>query len=219
MRAVIFANGHYENLEVYRSLVRDGDLLVCADGGANTAVRLGLRPSAVVGDLDSADPGVIERLQADGVKIERHPAEKDATDLELALDYAVRSGADGIIVCGALGGRIDQELANIGLLLSARMAGVSCRIMESACEIFVMRRYGSIKGNPGDTVSLLPVGQAAEGTTLSGFKYPLVDRELSLGTTLGISNVLAREEARVEMRSGTLLVVISKGGGGANRGD
>ena len=104
MRAVIFVNGIIPDPVAVRRWVREGDDLIAADGGAHHAVAMGLRPRVIVGDLDSVDPALAEDLAAQGTELEKYPAAKNKTDLELAIERAIRDGAEEIVLLGALGG-------------------------------------------------------------------------------------------------------------------
>ena len=130
MRAIIIANGQIHEGDFYRSLVVPTDLVICADGGASNALALGLQPQVVIGDLDSLDSNLQAQLEADGCQVLAHPARKDETDLELALHYAIEHGVDEILILGALGGRIDQTLANVLLLASPGLRSVRAKILD-----------------------------------------------------------------------------------------
>ena len=96
-----------------------GARVVAADGGADEALRLGLRVDLVVGDMDSVTPDALVRIEAEGGEIRRHPVDKDAIDLELALDEALAGRPERILVVGGAGGRFDFVLAN-ALVLANR---------------------------------------------------------------------------------------------------
>ncbi|MCL4368347.1 MAG: thiamine diphosphokinase, partial [Actinobacteria bacterium] len=110
---MIFANGRLSDPLLDRSLLRPDDWILAADGGAVHCRELGVVPAAVIGDLDSTPADEIQRLQADGVQILRHPRRKDETDLELAITYASQAGADEVLILGAMGDRWDQTIANL----------------------------------------------------------------------------------------------------------
>jgi thiamine pyrophosphokinase len=129
--------------------------------------------------------------------------------LELALKLAVQEGADEIVILGALGGRLDQELANILLLLLPELQDISTRIADDRQEMFVARGQAEIAGQSGDVVSLIPLGGDAEGIVTEGLLYPLSDEPLLSGPARGVSNVMTGRKARVTLRSGTLLIVHS----------
>ena len=211
-RVVIIANGvSPDGATARRWLQPDDDSthvrLICADGGARIALALGLTPEVVVGDLDSLDETAQARLKAMGCRFVVYPAAKDWTDLELALKLAIQESATEIVILGALGGRLDQELANILLLLLPEVEGVPTRIVDERQEMFVARDQAEIAGQSGDVVSLIPLGGDAEGIVTEGLLYPLNDEPLLSGPARGVSNVMAGPKARVTLRSGALLIV------------
>jgi thiamine pyrophosphokinase len=207
LRAVIFANGIAPDKATVCRWLRPGDLVVCADGGAKTALAQGLTPDVVIGDFDSLDETQQALLKAQGCRCVIYPVAKDWTDLELALKLAIQEGATEIIVLGALGGRLDQELANILLLLLPELEHVPARIVDERQEMFVARGEAVITGQPGNVVSLIPLGGDVVGITTEGLLYPLRDEPLLSGPARGISNVMTGELARVMLKSGALLVV------------
>jgi thiamine pyrophosphokinase len=185
------------------------ELVIAADGGATTLDRLGRRPHRLVGDLDSIEPQLVAKLEEAGVPIERHPADKDATDTELAMRAGVELGATEIVLLGALGGdRFDHELANILLLADPEAARLPVRIVRGATTARVLRA-GSLplEGRIGSLVSLLPIGADATGVTTAGLRWPLEGATLSVGRSRGISNEVVAAPASVTVRDGTLLVV------------
>lgn len=213
-RTVIIANGLPPDEATARRWLQPDDdsthvRLICADGGARIALALGFTPDVVVGDLDSLDEAALARLKAMGCRFVVYPAAKDWTDLELALKLAVQEGAAEIVILGALGGRLDQELANILLLLLPELQDISTRIVDDRQEIFVARDQAEIAGQSGDVVSLIPLGGDAEGIVTEGLLYPLSDEPLLSGPARGVSNVMTASVARVALRSGTLLIVHS----------
>lgn len=210
MRAVIIANGIAPDEATVRRWLNSVTRLFCADGGAAIALALGLRPDVVVGDLDSLDPVQRVQLAAMGSRMVIYPVAKDWTDLELALKLAVEEGATDIVILGALGGRLDQELSNILLLLLPEVRNISARIVDERQEMFVACSEATITGQAGDMVSLIPLGGDVTGIVTEGLLYPLKDETLLSGPARGISNVTIGEVARVTLKSGTLLVVHSK---------
>lgn len=193
------------------------ELVVAADGGARHAEPLGLRIDAWVGDGDSVDTGQIAALEAAGVEVHRVAIDKDETDTELALGLALEAGANRLVILGGLGGpRVDHGIANVSLLLSARLAGLDAVLVDpSGARISLLAAPDelgsaverSLDGRAGDLVSLLPVGDTARGVTTRGLRYPLVGEDLELGRTRGVSNVRTAPDARVRLESGRLLVI------------
>jgi thiamine pyrophosphokinase len=207
MLAVVVADGDPAPEDV--RLARDADLLIAADGGARWLQGLGVTAHLVVGDLDSLDAEAIARLDAAGTRIERHPADKDASDTELAVDAALKSGADRIVLLGAVGGRrLDHELANL-LLLADPALNADVRLQRSSTSVRVLRGPASLAldAHIGATVTLLPIGGDALGLTTRGLRYELRDEPLVMGRSRGLSNVVTQQPASVSLRAGTLLVI------------
>ncbi len=214
--AIVLAGGDPVEPHLSRLLAPDA-VVIAADSGVHQAELLGLHVDYVVGDFDSADPAAIERARVAGAVIERHPAEKDATDLELALDVAREHGARLITVVGGAGGRLDHLLANFTLLASARFADLEIDARPGDAYVVVLqggRPARTLVGRPGSLVTLLPVGGDACGITTDGLQYPLRGATLRPGTSRGVSNVLIASEASVVLDVGTLLVIQPFGGVG-----
>ena len=209
MRAVIFANGRFEEVHQARDLLRAGDLIIAVDGGTRHAWEAGVDPQLVIGDLDSLAPEERKRLDASGAEISRFSTKKDRTDLELALLHAVANGADEILVLAALGGRLDQTVANLLLLTLPEIADCDVRIVQRAQTAFVIRHEALIEGQPGDTVSLIPLAGDVAGVTTKGLEWTLEDETLAFGPARGVSNVLKVRQGSVCVRQGLLLCVVT----------
>jgi thiamine pyrophosphokinase len=184
-----------------------GALVVAADGGADAALALGLRVDVAVGDFDSIAGESLAALEAAGTRLERHPTAKDATDLELALDEALRLGAQRIVVLGSGGGRLDHLLGTLLLLAAEAYADVELDALLGAARVHVIREARTLAGAPGETISLFAAGGPALGVTSEGLLYPLAGETLAPGTSRGVSNEFAAAQARVELASGVLLAV------------
>jgi thiamine pyrophosphokinase len=218
MRTVIFANGTFTDPQQAQDLLRADDgstqspVIIAVDGGTRHAWQAGVDPQLVIGDLDSLTDEEQERLKASGAEVSSFSPRKDRTDLELALLHAASAGADEILVLAALGGRLDQTIANLLLLSLPELADCHVRIVQGAQIAFVIRDEALIEGQPGDTVSLIPLGGDAVGVTAQGLEWPLDDDVLHFGPARGISNVLTREQASVRVRQGLLLCVVTHAG-------
>lgn len=208
MRAVIFVNGVVNDYGALEKRLQPDDYLICADGGSRHCAALDLRPHVVVGDLDSAEQALLDAWRAAGTAIEGHPPAKDQTDLELALERAVADGADEILLLGALGGRLDQTLANL-LIPAQRPWPVSIRVADGGQVAELMRGGDTVTldGAVGSTVSIIPLSARVTGITYRGMRYPLEKATLALGSTRGISNEIAEPDAAISIDEGILLVV------------
>lgn len=208
MRAVIFVNGIVNDYAGLARWLAPDDYLICADGGTRHALALGLAPHLIVGDVDSAEPAALARLEAEGAHVMRFPPEKDQTDLELALEAALEAGAQEILLLGALGGRLDQTLANL-LILAQRDWPAQVRIAEGN-QVAQMMHDGDtlvLEGPVGSTVSAIPLSSEVTGISYDGLQYALTGGVLRFGSTRGVSNVTVEAPATIRIESGKLLVI------------
>jgi thiamine pyrophosphokinase len=178
------------------------------DGGIRHLLGINITPDVLIGDLDSVSPAGLVWCQKRKVEIKKYPAEKDQTDFELALDYAMNSVQGELIVYGAMGGRIDHTLANIGLLSDPRYMDRDVRIITDREAVFFLHRKAILLGKEGQTLSLIPWGEPATGVTTTGLQYPLRDETLFPDRSRGISNVICSESASIQFKEGKLLCVI-----------
>ena len=189
--------------------------VIAADGGAATALELGLHVDELIGDLDSVSPRDEARVTTAGGRVHRYPTAKDATDLELALAAAVSREPPPrlVLVLGGAGGRLDHLLAGALLLASPDWAGADAtrtqvRAWLGRAKITVIRAAAELTAaGPGELVSLLAVGGVAHGVTTTGLRYPLDDHDLRPGTTLGVSNEFTSPRATVRVARGVVLAV------------
>jgi thiamine pyrophosphokinase len=182
--------------------------VIAADEGLEHALALGLDVTIAVGDFDSVSPEAHAAAEAAGVRVERYPAEKDATDLELALDVAVTLGARRVLVIAGDGaGRLDHLLAALLLLGSPRYDEVELDAFVGSARVHVVRGEREIAGEPGELVSLLALHGPAEGVRTEGLAYALHGERLETGSSRGVSNVLVSSPARIAVEHGVLLVL------------
>lgn len=204
MTVVVFPGGDAPPPAVVAHLP-EGATVIAADHGLDHATALGVEVHHVVGDMDSVDPDLLGTLPA-GVAVDRHPTDKDATDLELALEVALAVDPESLLVVGGHGGRTDHFLANALLLADRRYAHVAVTWLAGHDVVHVVHDAVTVGGTPGSTVSLIPLTECA-GVTTDGLAWRLDGVRLDPGTTRGVSNALVATEATVSVASGSLLVV------------
>ena len=212
MKALVIANGSIKNKEFYHSYVLKDhfDLIICADGGLKNALLLNLTPNVVIGDFDSTEESLLQDAQNKGVEIIRYPVEKDATDTEIVLDYLVERDFFHITMIGCLGDRVDHTLANIALLKKLLAQKVCGRIVDEKNEIYLINGKIELSNRKGSTLSLIPFSEEVEGVTTSGLYYSLNDYKMVQASSYGISNIIIEDSAKVEIKNGELLAIISR---------
>jgi thiamine pyrophosphokinase len=186
----------------------DVDLVVAADGGLHLARSFGIDADLLVGDMDSVSAELLAEAEQRGVTIERHPAAKEATDLELAMDAAVRRGADRIVVVGSARGRMDHLLGGALVVSSARYAGVDVEAWLGRSLVVPVHDQRTIEGRRGEFVSVMALHGPAIGVSTRGLRWPLLDDRLDPGSSRGISNEFVEATAEVSVARGTVVVVV-----------
>jgi thiamine pyrophosphokinase len=182
-----------------------GARVIAADSGIAHAVALGLAPELWVGDFDSAG-SELERVFA---RVPRHafPAEKDATDGDIAVSEAFRRGATAIILVGGFGGQFDHALTHAAMLLALAKREIPCMMSsgnEEAHPLAFEVQLGDVA--PGTRISIVPMSDI-KGLTLRGVKWPLEHVSVPFGSTLTMSNVTTGP-VTVECDLGSGLIVI-----------
>ena len=208
MRAALFLNGSADPPDVLRRVAARADLVVAADGGALHALRAGIVPDLVVGDMDSLGEAGALKVGERGATLERHPSRKDKMDAHLAILAAQKRGITDLDLVCATGGRPDAVFALPHLLLAAERLGVRTTAVAGWGEMFVVEDGSrGVEGRPGENLSVFPLAGVAEGVTLEGFEYPLEGARVEAGDTVGFHNELLGEGARVAVKRGALFVI------------
>ena len=207
---LVFANGELAEIGWVNTYLARAAAVVAADGGLRHLLPLGRRPNALIGDLDSLPPGVVAEEAAD--RVIRYPRDKDETDLELALLYAVEQyPGHEVLILGGFGGRLDHMLANILVLAHPRLLGQPIRFVDDRESAWLLTADApgatTIHGAPGDIVSLLPLGGPAHVLATTGLRWPLRDETLLFGPARGVSNEMTAAVATVRLGAGVVLCV------------
>ncbi len=185
--------------------LRSGDYVIACDYGLHHAHRAGVRPDLLVGDFDS-----FHDIPDTDIPTLRVKPEKDDTDTGLAVQQGMKLGYRDFYILGALGGRLDHQLANLHTAASIALSGGRC-VLESddtlVCtvhneELIVPRRTGW-------ALSVFAWGGDARGVDLENVKYPLQDASLSCDYPIGVSNEFEADTAVIRVRDGLLFVVLS----------
>ncbi|MXW58810.1 MAG: thiamine diphosphokinase [Acidimicrobiia bacterium] len=203
---VVVAGGDPPTPEEIACLPAD-PVVVAADSGLDYAQAAGLTVAVAVGDMDSVSPEALAAAEQAGTRIERHPADKDQTDLELALELAARL-ADRVIVIGAGGGRLDHLIGNLAVLASPQWSGVDIEAWLGNAQAVVVHHHRVLDVEPDTTVSLFALGGPARVTT-TGLAWPLNEEILDPLTSRGVSNRATDPSPSVSVSKGVVLAVIS----------
>ncbi|WP_342430556.1 thiamine diphosphokinase [Neobacillus sp. FSL H8-0543] len=186
---------------------------VGVDRGVHNLLKANIKPMIAFGDFDSVTEEEFTEIESKVNEMKLYKPEKDETDLELALNWAVEQEPDSIRIFGATGGRIDHLFANVQLLVNPIIEGKSIPIILIDCQNIVFVKgsgsYKIEKMSDKKYISFIPVTFNIKDLTLQGFKYPLKNRHISIGSTLCISNELISDYGTFSFSEGILLVIRS----------
>ncbi len=205
-KAYILIHGNLSKIPELKGKISSKDLLICADGAAEFAYSQGIIPHMIIGDLDSISTQVRSHFEKTTTLWQKFPREKDNTDADLAIQYALDKQVDEIIIFGLFGDRIDHMLSNI-FHISEIAQNKPCRMIEGNMDMYIVRDKVILNGKKGDELSLIPLKGDCERITTRGLYYPLQQEDIPFGSTRGISNVFLKEKVEIQIRSGVLLVV------------
>ncbi len=214
METLIVAGGEI-CIEILKKVVKKNTKqnIVAVDKGLESLHQLKIIPNHIVGDFDSISPQILAFYKKQSqIVFHKYNAEKDNTDTDIALKLAIQLKSSKITMIGALGKRMDHAIANIHILKDALEAKIPCQMIDEYNRIYLIDTLTAIKKEEtyGKYISLIPLTSVVEGITLTGFKYPLDDYSLSIGTSLGISNEIVDDIAHIEIRKGILMVIESR---------
>ena len=200
-KALVICNGEVLSRKAIAPLLKERPFIVCADGGADKARKLGIRPDIIIGDLDSISPAT-RKFFSTVTTI--HIENQYSTDLEKALDYLLKRGYQSAVVVGAMGGRPDHSLSNFSILKKYRNR-IRLVFSDSSCDIQLIERRIAFASKIGSVISLLPLS-CCEGITTTGLEFPLRDGSLELGVREGTSNTVVSSPVKISVKKGSLLL-------------
>ncbi len=210
MKAVLVCNGSISDYNSLKKYIAPTDYVISVDGGAGHLRKMRIMPNILIGDFDSANSEDLKFFVDKGIETYQFPIEKDMTDSELAIEKALETGADELLLVGAVGSRVDHSLANILLLKKLLDIGVKASIVDENNQIYMFKNSFSLQKKDGYKLSLIPISEKVTGVTTTGLKYKLNDATMFLGTSWGVSNEFVEDTVTVTINEGILLVCVSK---------
>ncbi len=205
---LIVGNGDDNSASFYRKLAKNVDFIIGVDGGAGKLYAHHIKFNLAIGDFDSISHKVLSSIKKAGIRILEFPKDKDYSDTELAIQFALKNHFDKFILSGMCGKRIDHTLFNISLMYMLLKRRKDVCIIEEDKEIYITKDKINIKTRKGNIVSLYPITSRVQGVRASGLKYSLNGRTLSKGKTLTLSNVAISDMVQIEILKGVLLIIV-----------
>lgn len=211
MDAIVISNGEAPSKALIESYLSENPMLICCDGAANLLEQYQLTPHMMIGDFDSLGikraNELREKWQCEFIEL---PVEKDETDTQSALDYAIRAGAKNIALLGGYGKRFDHAIANALLLVHCKLKGANVEMIDEKNTTIVSCSVSLIDTQIGENFSIVPLSVNTRIRCTDGLKYPLYDQDLPLGSTRGISNIAIANRILVDVADGWVCLIRSQ---------
>ena len=187
--------------------IEKNDLVLCADVAYLAAKRENIEPNIIIGDFDHGENDAPQSTTAEFIRV---PSEKDDTDTMLCVKYALEHGADEIVIVGGIGGRLDHTFANLQTLSYIETHGAHARLLSEDNEAFLVSGKRVLAKKDGWYLSVFAYDTVCTGVTIKGTKYEVSDVSLDTHFPLGVSNEITEKEAVIDVKDGTLLIILSK---------
>lgn len=191
----------------------DYDIIIAADAGMNFLFDNKLKPDIIIGDFDSVASEALDYFKSDsGIEICKLNPEKDDTDTEHSVRFAIERGATDITILGGTGSRLDHVLGNIAVLGIGLEEKVQIQLIDKNNRIRMFNEDFIIdkKTQFGKYVSLIPFNGSVQGLFIKGMKYNVSNLQMGGFNSLGISNEIEDETAEISFEKGILIVVESR---------
>jgi thiamine pyrophosphokinase len=200
----VFCNGQKVSKQIFSLYRNKIDYIICADGGANKILDLGITPNVIVGDLDSVYKKLLIKYPNCEVI---HITDQHTTDLEKALKHAITLKPKNIYIFAAAGSRIDHTLTNLNMLKKFHKYA-NIELISNSAKLIYINKSTEFKLPNCSIVSLFPLG-LVKNVTLQGFKFPLKNEDLEFGVRDGQSNLTKGKKQRIMFERGELFVTIN----------
>jgi thiamine pyrophosphokinase len=206
MKALIIANGHLPSVRIVRELVQSANVIVCADGGANHARKLKVKPTIILGDFDSITPAT-KKYYRSVPKVQIN--DEQSTDLEKAIAYCIKQKIESADIIGAFGDRLDHTTGSLGCFKKFGKK-IELKFVDSVGVLTRINNSETIRTKKGEKLSLIPFGRCV-GVSTKNLKYELNNAVMEIGVLEGISNFALSTFITITVRRGILLLYRFRG--------
>jgi len=203
-KCIVLANGKPPSKNVIRFLQSTGyNTIICADGGADTARKLGATPDYIIGDFDSVKEETLQffRNKCEIIKIKR----QNDTDVEKCLKFAFKKKFKEAVLLGAIGDRLDHSFCNMGIVIKF-FDKIKVRIISDKSILTPYTGEVTISTVRDETISLYGFDEKTKISS-SGLKYPLKQKSLPFGHKESTSNVAMSDRVELKIAGGIIFVI------------
>lgn len=203
-KCIILANGKPPRKSVITFFQKNGfDTIICADGGADSALRLDLTPDFIIGDLDSISKEAFKKFKNTS-KIFQYKRQND-TDVEKCLKFAIKNKFDEALLIGVTGNRLDHTICNLGIVLKF-FSKIKLSLMAENSYLKPYTGDDRLKTQKGEIISLYGFDKKTKITS-KGLKYPLNNISLPFGEKESTSNVSTSNSIQLKIRNGIIFII------------
>jgi thiamine pyrophosphokinase len=203
-KIALIANGTIQDINYHKQKIKESDILICADGGSNNAMKMNLIPDYIIGDFDSIEKKTLDFFKEMGKTKFIKNNDQSKTDFELALSLAETLEPKEIMIFGAIGNRFDHTIANILCLMQIK-PDIKAQIIDEKNIIELVEKEIDINGEKEDIISIVPLTDVL-GLNYKGLHWLVKDKKTNFGW-FGISNKLSKNKANIKLKKGKILVI------------
>ena len=204
--SLIFIGGDPPHPNVRQHLPADA-YVIAADSGYAHAIAMGFVPNELVGDMDSITALDLTDARDSNINITQFSTDKDLTDTEIAIASATARQSTHITVVSGGGDRFDHVLGMVHSLASCALTVDTTLLIGTArISYAAYTKEFQITTQPGNTISLIPIGGAATVTT-TGLQWELNNDTLQSFASRGVSNIATGDSVSISVTDGSLAVV------------
>jgi thiamine pyrophosphokinase len=203
-KCIILANGKPPKKSIITFFQRRGyEKLICADGGANSALKMNIIPDVIIGDLDSISSEALKEFKSVS-KIIQLKRQND-TDVEKCLKYAISKKYDEALLVGVTGNRLDHTFCNLGIVLKFfHQIKISLIAEDSFLKAYT--NNVELKTTPGETISFYGISEKTKITS-KGLKYELKNAALPFGIRESTSNIAKKVSVKLKITNGVVFII------------
>lgn len=203
-KCIILANGKPPKKSVITFFQkRNYKKLICADGGANSALKMDLVPDVIIGDLDSISPAALNEFKSIS-KVIRLKRQND-TDVEKCLKYAISKGYDEALLVGMTGNRLDHTFCNLGIVLKF-FPKINISFVAENSYLKPYNRKAELKTYKGETISVYGFDRKTKISSV-GLEFPLKNISLPFGEKESTSNIVTSDKVELKISNGVIFVI------------
>ena len=203
-KCIILANGKPPKKSIITFFQKkEFETLICADGGANSALKMKLVPDFIIGDLDSISSEALNKFKSLSriIKLKR----QNDTDVEKCLKFAIKKNYTESLLVGVTCNRLDHTFCNLGIVLKF-FPQINISLIAEDSFLKPYRGSVKLKTYPGETISFYGFDRKTKIIS-KGLKYPLKNIPLPFGERESTSNVSNSTKVELNITGGVVFVI------------